>query len=521
MNAKHKIIILNDQQNDEIDIYFLDLLLSTKEYVKLHNIKQYKTVLQDLARAHQNVFIKNCCCWYARNEWIGDYLRLHCGLSCHKSLNFMSKQHRCAINNCLCCCSDKLVIADEGNEINKITTSDKPRDWYNKMTERTDLGNSTIVKYFSRSNINLSTSNITCTVKNEVSSINSKIIDMHSKNKLLRNLCCWYAQEERAAHFLKDGWSKSVINFMRRPHLCVITNCNCCCKPKKNQKLKLSHFDNPVGYTDQLNKYHHLYLTKDVVKPKLSKSRARSYKVSRLKCPDESRAKPVNTSRPKPVVASIPNPVDGNSPNPVETSRPNSGDVCRPNPGDVSRTYLVNVIGSNLVNVSKPILENERYGKFEPNSRKNNHIVSFPISLSAFEYVLHHKNEASLREIIKLVMEKKRPPRDDCTHDLEKVVHFIINTSHSPYSVVIQGIDINNLTTKELLILDMCFKAIQNFSLHDNTAEDKQTPETSGENKDLVSINEELSATASLRSYQLAMSLRHHLRDLQLPRTQS
>ncbi|XP_022818392.1 uncharacterized protein LOC111350907 isoform X2 [Spodoptera litura] len=675
MNTRHKINILYDLQNNEIDVYFLDSFLSLKEYVRLQNIQSFKSGLKELARSHENILTRYFCCWYARKNWLDGY-RHSQGLKTPRSqdaLNFMRKTHKCSINNCLCCCSTKLVLSNENYIKNKINRSEKPRDWYNKMTERTDLMNTPIAKSFKNDNKSLGTSNINCNIKHELS-CNSENININSKNQLptnlLKNLCCWYKQEELSARFLADGGFKGIINFMRRPHLCSIMNCKCCCKPKKTQMTKVSYFDIPVRHTNHFTKYKDVKFLNNQTKP-LNTRGTKPISAYRSSSVDRSRPEPVGASKPNPIDARISNPVDVSRPNLVNESRlninnvnrpnitnvtvpniasvtrpnianvtrpniasvtrpnianvtrpsianvtrpnianvtrPNIASVTRPNIANVTRPSIANVTRPNIANVTRPIIANvtrpnianvtrpnianvtrpnianvtrpnianvtrpnfanmtrpnivnvtqpntvnvirpdivnvnttnnanvnipdfinSSNSKHETNPKKNNDIclVTFSISLTAFQYMLQHKKEAPLEEILNLIM-KKRPTNE---HKWDKFVHFIINTSHFPYAVAIEKIDMDSLTTKELLILDMIFSAIETFSKQSSAklkaqtsklfcTKETQTPQTHTKKKDMSSINEVLRATSLLRSYQFATSLEDHLRHLRLPK---
>ncbi|CAH1640688.1 unnamed protein product [Spodoptera littoralis] len=764
INTRHKINILYDLQNNEIDVYFLDSFLSLKEYVRLQNIQSFKSALKELARSHENILTRYFCCWYARKNWLDRFRHSH-GLETPRNndaLNFMRKTHKCSINNCLCCCSTKLVLSNENYTKNKVNRSENPRDWYNKMTERTDLMNTPIVKSFKNNNTSLGTSNINWNIKHESSSsCNSENIHINSKNQLptnlLQNLCCWYKQEEVAGRFLADGGFKGIINFMRRPHLCSIMDCKCCCKPKKTQMTKLSHFDIPVRHTNNFTKYIDVKFLNNQTKPLNTRgTKPNAYRssfvdkskpepvgaskpnptdtrisnfvnVSRSNLVTESRPNIINVNRPsitnvagpnianvtRPNIANVtrPNIANVTRPNIANVTRPNIANVTRPNIANVTRPNIANVTRPNIVNVTRPSIANvtrpnivnvtrpsianvtrpnivnvtrpsianvtrpnivnvtrpsianvtrpnivnvtrpsianvtrpnivnvtrpsianvtrpnivnvtrpsianvirpnianvtrpsianvtrpnivnvtrpsianvirpnianvtrpsianvtqpntvnvtqpntvnvirrdivnvntsnivnvnipdfikSSNSKHETNSKKNNDIclVTFSISLTAFQYMLQHKKEAPLEEILNLIM-KKRPTKE---HKLDKFVNFIINTSHFPYAVAIEKIDMDSLTTKELLILDMIFNAIETFSKQSSAklkaqtsklfcTKETQTIETHTEKKDMSSLNEVLRATSFLRSHQFATSLEDHLRHLRLPK---
>uniref|UniRef100_A0A2A4K0J2 Uncharacterized protein n=1 Tax=Heliothis virescens TaxID=7102 RepID=A0A2A4K0J2_HELVI len=96
-----KCRLIYDNQLKVADIYSLDDNYFTNEYIRIHNIQQYDEDYRRL-KTSKNIYEVICCCWYNREAFIKK-LALHPP----ETIRFMRKPHGCPINDCSCCCKNK------------------------------------------------------------------------------------------------------------------------------------------------------------------------------------------------------------------------------------------------------------------------------------------------------------------------------------------------------------------------------------------------------------------------------
>lgn len=404
---KLKSRLIYDRQLKEADLYSLDKNFFVKEHNKLPIVSTNESIFEKL-KYDKNVSEVSCCCWYNREQFLTSTML---GILPHETLRFMRKPHKCEFNRCTCCCRDKSISVSNDTSAQRprlLKPSEAPSIWVKTMSvthASQSLSNESRKSLLSKA-LSVEPSEIKYPVKSslkvEPNFLHSTSIDFGAEYHEIG------ADGQIKLSLKNIGKDRQeLVNLKSKTTDNIVGNICCWFKREEfaGRLLVLGALPNTVNFLRSAHPCSPIYCS--------------------------CCCKPSITEKPKLTL--------------IHKAARHTNDLVR---------KKANIIVKFAGVVEKPVKPVKPMSVRAAIVPKNTKVVSFNVSLSALEKI--SKGKVTVDSILKDVI--------DLPHDLKKSsVRVLVEkeqTANNRTVVIECNTDLNGLTTSELTLLDIIFRAV-------------------------------------------------------------